>query len=82
MKRGHIVSLISSVLLRSSLTVLHKDFFTILRVTVMFTDIVMLQYGHIWNAKRDKSVENQKESCIIENISFVIKYVLYCAIYE
>lgn len=48
----------------------------------MFTDIVMLQYGHIWNAKRDKSVENQKESCIIENISFVIKYVLYCAIYE
>lgn len=47
MKRGHIVSLISSLLLRSSLTVLHKDFFTILRVTVMFTDIVMLQYGQM-----------------------------------
>ena len=32
----------------------------------------------MWNAKRDKSVENQKVSCIIENRGFAIKYVLYC----
>ena len=34
-----------------------------------------------WDANRDKSVENQKLSCIIENIGFAIKYVLYCVIY-
>ena len=27
---------------------------------------------HLWNAKRDKSVENQKVSCIIENIDFAL----------
>jgi len=35
----------------------------------------------VWNVKRDKSVENQKVSCIIENKGFAIKYVLYCVIY-
>ena len=35
----------------------------------------------VWNVKRDKKVENQKVSCIIENVGFAIKYVLYCVIY-
>ena len=30
------------------------------------------KYVLAWNAKRDKSVENQKVSCIIENIGFAI----------
>ena len=36
----------------------------------------------IWNAKREKSVENhQNVSSIFENTGFAIKYVLYCVIY-
>ena len=35
----------------------------------------------VWNVKRDKSVEKQKISCIIEYIGFSIKYVLNCVIY-
>ena len=35
-------------------------------------------YGrHIWNAKRNKSVEKQKIGCITEYIGFAIKYVLF-----
>lgn len=35
----------------------------------------------VWNVNRDKSVEKQEISCVIEYIGFSIKYVLYCVIY-
>ena len=35
----------------------------------------------VWNVNRDKSVEKQEISCIIEYIGFSMKYVLYCVIY-
>ena len=51
------------------------------RVLSTFLSLPLRRLFPLWNAKRDKSVENEKVSCIIENIGFAIKYVLYCVTY-
>ena len=39
------------------------------------------KYSFAWDAKRDKSVENQKISCVNENIGFANKCAVLCYIW-